>query len=105
MGLREPMRQGRRRMLLVPAVTLAVLAGPLVACGSSGSAGTAATSSSPAATGGTVSAAASFVSIVEPFDPGHPARTAPAPARCGSQTTTIEIEQCYQTQTENVDVQ
>ena len=106
MGLMEPKRHVRRRMLLIPAVTLAVLAGPLAACGSSGSAGTGATSSSPAATGGTASAAAaSFVSIVEPFDPGHPARTAPAPASCGSQTTTIEIERCYQVKTENVDVQ
>ena len=50
-------------------------------------------------------AAASFVSIVEPFDPGHPARTEPAPASCGSQPTTLAIEQCYQTKTENVDAE
>jgi uncharacterized protein YecT (DUF1311 family) len=108
MGLMEPKRHARRRTLLVPAVTLAVLAGPLAACGSSGSAGSSGTvsSSSPAATGGTASAAAaSFVSIVEPFDPGHPARTEAAPASCGSQTTTIETERCYQIKTENVDVQ
>ena len=61
-----------------------------------------------AGAGGTASApaaAASFVNIVEPFDPGHPARTGPAPTSCGGQATTIAIEQCYQTKTENVDVQ
>ncbi len=46
-----------------------------------------------------------FVPIVEPFDPGHPARTEPAPASCGSQATTVAIQQCYQTKTENLDVQ
>ena len=108
MGLMEPKRHARRRTLLAPAVALAVLAGPLAACGSSGSAGSSGTasSSSPAAAGGTASAdAVSFVSIVEPFDPGHPARTEPAPASCGSQSTEIEIERCYQTKTENVDAQ
>ena len=110
MGLSEPMRCGRRRTLLAPAVALAVLAVPLAGCGSSGSAGSPGTaaSSSPAAAGGTVSAAAaaaSFVSIVEPFDPGHPARTEPAPASCSGQSSTIGIERCYQTKTENVDAQ
>ena len=108
MGLMEPKRHARRRTLLAPAVALAVLAGPLAACGSSGSAGSSGTasSSSPAAAGGTASAdAVSFVSIVEPFDPGHPARTEPAPASCSSQSTEIEIERCYQTKTENVDAQ
>ena len=99
MGLMKQMRRA----------TLAVtLAGLLAACSSSGSSGPAATSSSPAATGpgSTASAsAASFAGIVEPFDPGHPARTEPAPASCGSQPTTIAIEQCYQTKTENVDAQ
>jgi uncharacterized protein YecT (DUF1311 family) len=106
MGLSEPMRHARRRLLLAPAVALAVMVVPLAGCGSSGSPGTG-TSSSPAAGGtGTASAAAaSFVTIVEAFDPGHPARTEPAPASCGSQPTTIEIERCYQTRTENVDVQ
>ena len=40
MGLMEPKRHARRRTLLAPAVALAVLAGPLAACGS-GSAGSA----------------------------------------------------------------
>jgi len=106
MGLMEPMRRRRHKMLLV----LILLAVPLAGCGSSGSSsspGTAA-SSSPAATGAgsaASAAAASFVSIVEPFDPGHPARTEPAPASCGSQATTIAIERCYQTKAENVDSQ
>jgi uncharacterized protein YecT (DUF1311 family) len=109
MGLNEPMRRGRRTMLLAPAVALAVLAIALAGCVSSGSAGSPGTaaSSSPAAAGGTASAAAaaSFVSIVERFDPGHPARTEPAPASCSGQSSTIAIERCYQTQTENIDVQ
>ena len=108
MGLGETMRHARRKTLLVPAVALVVLAVPLAGCGSSASAGSPGTaaSSSPAAAG-TASAAAdaSFVSIVEPFDPAHPARTEPAPASCGGQSSTIAIERCYQTQAENVDVQ
>ncbi len=90
---------------------LAALVGLLAACSSSGTTGSTATSSSPAAAGGSTgndtapAAAASFVNIVEPFDPGHPARTETAPASCGGQATTIAIEQCYQTKTENVDVQ
>ncbi len=90
---------------------LAALVGLLAACSSSGTTGSTATSSSPAAAGGSTgndtapAAAASFVNIVEPFDPGHPARTEPAPASCGGQATTIAVEQCHQTKTENVDVQ
>lgn len=49
--------------------------------------------------------AAGFVAIVEPFDPGHPARIQPAPASCGSQSSTLTIEQCYQTKTENTDAE
>ena len=108
MGLMEAMRHARRRTLLAPALALAVLAVSLAACGSSGSASSPgnASSSSPATAGGAASAAAaSFVSIVEPFDPGHPARTEPAPASCGSQPTTIAIERCYQVKAENVDSQ
>ena len=61
---------------------------------------------SPAAAGGGPrGGAAPFVSIVEPFDPGHPARTETAPASCGGQGTTLAIEKCYETMTENVDAQ
>jgi uncharacterized protein YecT (DUF1311 family) len=109
MGLGKMMRHARRKALLVPAVALVVLAVPLAGCGSSGSSGSPgpAASSSPVAAGGTASAAtvSSFVSIVEPFDPGHPARSESAPARCGGQSTAIEIERCYQAKTENVDAQ
>ena len=96
--------------MLARAAVLTALAALLAACSSSGSASSAATSASPGATetGGTASAsaaAASFVNIVEPFDPGHPARFETAPASCGRQATTIAMEQCYQTRTENIDVQ
>ncbi len=92
------------------ACQLAALAGLLAACSSSGSSGSTATSSGQTASGpgssaSASAAAASFVSIVEPFDPGHPARTEPAPASCGGQPTTLAIEQCYQTRTENVDAE
>lgn len=88
---------------------LTVLAGILLGCGSSGSSAGSSASTSPAARApdstASASAATPFVYIVEPFDPGHPARTESAPASCGSQATTIAIEQCYQIKTENVDVQ
>jgi len=95
-------------------VLLTVLAGILAGCGSSGSSagsaatGSAATSPAAKASGSTgaasASSAGSFTPIVEPFDPGHPARTGSAPASCGGETSTIAIEQCYDTKTENVDV-
>jgi uncharacterized protein YecT (DUF1311 family) len=110
MGLMQPMRRGRTgragaRAAARP-LALVALASLLAACSSSGPAGAPA-SSRPAGTSAPASAsaaAAAFVNIVEPFDPGHPARTEPAPASCGSQATTIAIEQCYQAKTENVDV-
>jgi len=108
MGLMEAMGAARRRTRLASAVALAVLAVPLAGCGSSGSSsspGTAGSSRAAATGAGRSAAAASFVSIVEPFDPGHPARTEPAPASCGGQPTTIAIERCYQTRTENIDAQ
>jgi uncharacterized protein YecT (DUF1311 family) len=113
MGLVELTRRGRRRGMPAPSAMLAraavltALAALLAACSSSGSA-TSAASPGASGTGGTASAsaaAASFVNIVEPFDPGHPARSGTAPTSCGSQTTTIAIEQCYESKTENIDVQ
>jgi len=111
MGVMQPMRRGRTGFPGVRAaarlLALVALASLLAACSSSGSAGGTPASSSPAAgtsaPASASAAAASFVNIVEPFDPGHPARTEPAQASCGSQATTIAIEQCYQTKTENVD--
>jgi uncharacterized protein YecT (DUF1311 family) len=61
-----------------------------------------ATSSSATSSPGS---AAAFSSIIEPFDPGHPARTRPDPGNCGGQQTTLGLEQCYETRTENADAQ
>jgi uncharacterized protein YecT (DUF1311 family) len=47
--------------------------------------------------------AVAFVPIVEPFDPGHPARTEPNPGHCYAQRSTVDIEQCFDTRTENAD--
>ena len=62
----------------------------------------------PAAGAGTAVRAASagkaaFVPIIEPFDPGHPARTEPNPGNCSAKKTTVGIEQCFDTKTENTD--
>jgi uncharacterized protein YecT (DUF1311 family) len=100
--------RGRRA---AQAATLALLAGLAAGCSSSSSStsnipvpvDTAASSSAANAATGSASAAASFVPIVEPFDPGHPARVQSAPASCGSQPSTLAIEQCYQAKTENTD--
>jgi uncharacterized protein YecT (DUF1311 family) len=83
------------------------LAGMLAGCGSSGSPGGAGggASSPSATTTATTAAVAPFVSIVEPFDPGHPARVETAPESCGSQSTTLAIEKCYEITTESTDAQ
>jgi uncharacterized protein YecT (DUF1311 family) len=83
------------------------LAGVLAGCGSSGSPGGAGggTSSPVATNSATTAAVAPFVSIVEPFDPGHPARVVTAPDSCGGQGSTLAIEKCYQTMTENADAE
>jgi uncharacterized protein YecT (DUF1311 family) len=83
-------------------VLLTVLAGVLAGCGSSASTSPAVKASGSTGTAN-ASSASLFTPIVEPFDPGHPARTESAPASCGGQTSTIAIEQCYDTRTENVD--
>jgi hypothetical protein len=62
----------------------------------------------PAANAGTAARAASagnaaFVPIVELFDPGHPARTQPNPGNCYARQSTLDIEQCFDTKTENTD--
>ena len=93
---------GQRRELgqAVRAAMCVLLASALAACGSSAG-GTASTSATPSGTA-TAAAATGFVPIVEPFDPGHPARTRPAPASC-DQATTLAIETCFETRTENTD--
>jgi uncharacterized protein YecT (DUF1311 family) len=99
------------RSRLVKGAIYATLAGALAACGGSagstgsGSAGAAHSTVSASATPSgraTAAAATGFVPIVEPFDPGHPARTRPASARC-DQTSTLAIEKCFETRTENTD--
>jgi len=60
--------------------------------------------SAGAAVGARSAGAVAFVSIVEPFDPGHPARTEPNPGHCYAQQSTVGIEQCFDTKTENTDV-
>jgi uncharacterized protein YecT (DUF1311 family) len=91
----------------------ALLAGVIslaAGCGSSPSSGSGAGAAATAPAGATASSApaasvAGFADIVEPFDPGHPARIKPAPASCGSQSSTLTIEQCYEAKTENTDAQ
>lgn len=102
------MGHGRERYIARAALFAAVIS-LAAGCGSSSSPGS---STSAPATTATFSAsatspasAAGFISIVEPFDPGHPARTAAAPASCGSQSSTLTIEQCFQAKTENTDAQ
>ena len=106
MGLVMSDRRGRGTVFTRVAV-LTALAALVAACSSSGSS-TPPPASSPAVTapgGTTPAAAASFVNIVEPFDPGHPAEAKTTPASCGSQSTTLATEQCYQMKTENVDAE
>ncbi len=83
------------------------------ASNSSSSASSGGGSTSPAASGSAVgkpsapaaTTAAPFQAIVEPWAPGHPAQATSGPADCGSQPSTLAIEQCYQAQTETIDAQ
>ena len=93
------------------AVFAALIGLTAAGCGSSGSSSSS-PSTSPATTSasGRPSAPAAttvppFAAIVEPFDPGHPAQARTAPADCGSQPSTLAIEQCYESETENTDAQ
>ena len=98
------------------AAVLAALAGLAAGCSSSSSAGSAsppATTPASAASLSTASlrasspsasvTAAGFADIIEPWDPGHPARSQTAPADCGTQPSTVTIEQCYEAKAENAD--
>jgi uncharacterized protein YecT (DUF1311 family) len=101
-AVRQPLAR-----VAVLALCGAGLAGILAGCSTSGSSGGGG-ATNPSATGtttATTAAVAPFVSIVEPFDPGHPARVETAPESCGSQSTTLAIEKCYETMTENDDAQ
>ena len=99
---------GRKRYL-ARAVVFAALIGLAAGCGSSSSSSGSSTGSATTHPSSPPSAHATsappFAAIVEPFDPGHPARTRTGPADCGSQSSTLAIEQCYEIQTENTDAQ
>lgn len=101
----------RLAVLTMSAIAVGVLAG----CGSSGSSASGGAAQSAAAAGSasgapttsaaTTAPAAAFAPIVEPFDPGHPARALSTPASCGSLSTTLAIEKCYEDKAETYDAQ
>jgi len=62
-------------------------------------------SGAPTASAATTAPAAAFAPIVEPFDPGHPARAVTTPSSCGSLTSTLAIEKCYEDKAETYDAQ
>jgi uncharacterized protein YecT (DUF1311 family) len=105
------MHGSRLAVLTMSAIAVGVLAG----CGSSGSSSSGgatqsasasgSASSTPSAPATATAPAAAFQPIVEPFDPGHPARAVTTPASCGSLTTTLAIEKCYQDKAETWDAQ
>jgi uncharacterized protein YecT (DUF1311 family) len=101
----------RLAVLTMSAIAVGVLAG----CSSSSSPASGGATQTASAPGGvsstpTTSAtstapAVAFQPIVEPFDPGHPARALTTPASCGSLSTTLAIEQCYEDKAETYDAQ
>jgi uncharacterized protein YecT (DUF1311 family) len=96
---------GRERYLARAALFVGVIS-LAAGCGSSSpgsSASVPVSTSTFSAVATSPASAAGFISIVEPFDPGHPAMLKPAPASCGSQPSTLTMEQCFDTKTENTD--
>jgi hypothetical protein len=101
----------RLAVLTMSAIAVGVLAG----CSSSSSSASGgapqsasasgSASSTPTASAATTAPAAAFAPIVEPFDPGHPARALTTPASCGSLSTTLAIEKCYEDKAETYDAQ
>jgi uncharacterized protein YecT (DUF1311 family) len=96
----------------VRAAVFAALIGLAAGCNTSPSSSSAspptttpASTATASASAGTSAGAAGFAGIVEPWDPGHPARPETAPADCYSQPSTVDIEQCFQANTENTDAQ
>jgi uncharacterized protein YecT (DUF1311 family) len=88
----RPVTPRTTRLALIAATLCALAGGALVPGASAGAAVRAASAGKPA-----------FVPIVEPFDPGHPARTEPNPGNCAARQSTVGIEQCFDTKTENTD--
>ena len=78
-------------------------AGATANAGATATAGATASAAGTAGATGAASAAVAFVPVTEPFDPGHPARATSSPASCGSQDSTLAIEQCYEDKTETAD--
>ena len=100
------------RFVARAAVFAALIVLTAAGCGSSGGSSSSSSGTSPATTSpsGRPSAPAAttappFAPIVEPFDAGHPAQAKSSPADCGSQPSTLAIEQCYEAKTENTDAQ
>jgi uncharacterized protein YecT (DUF1311 family)/guanyl-specific ribonuclease Sa len=101
----------RLAVLTMSAIAVGVLAG----CSSSSSSASGgatqsasaagSVSSTPTTSAATTSPAGAFQPIVEPFDPGHPARALTTPASCGSLSTTLAIEKCYEDKAETYDAQ
>jgi uncharacterized protein YecT (DUF1311 family) len=103
--------------LVTRAAVVAALAALAAGCGNSPSATSASpptttaastapassTTASSTAAASASAAAAEFADIVEPWAPGHPAQAQTAAADCGSQPSTLAIEQCYEAKTENAD--
>ena len=93
------------------AAVLAALACLAAGCSSSSSAGSASPPATTPASTASLSAvspsasvtAAAFADIIEPWDPGHPARSQTARTDCGTQPSTVTIEQCYEAKAENAD--
>src|SRR5579862_9649302 len=98
------MGHGRERYL-ARAALFATVIGTVISlaagCGSSSSSSSSTsapgTTSTHSASATSPASAAGFISIAEPFDPGHPAMIKAAPASCGGQSTTLTMEQCYDT--------
>jgi len=101
----------RLAVLTMSAIAVGVLAG----CSSSSSpasggatesaSAAGSVSSTPTTSATSTAPAVAFQPIVEPFDPGHPARALTTPASCGSLSTTLAIEQCYEDKAETYDAQ
>ena len=87
---------------MTPRTVIAALAASTLCAGlfcAAPSSASALSATSAAARSGTVA----FVPIVELFDPGHPARAKKNPGNCEKQQTTIGLEFCFDTKTENTD--
>jgi len=101
----------RLAVLTMSAIAVGVLAGcsssssPASGGGTESASAAGSVSSTPTTSATSTAPAVAFQPIVEPFDPGHPARALTTPASCGSLSTTLAIEQCYEDKAETYDAQ